>query len=417
MAGMVSPLLSDVGDLTGGSTNWTSLAGSLNDWNGNETRQQMVVPCAMTIDYLRVQCVAPGVGQSRTFMVRKTSANTTLTAAVTDANTKAQDTTHSVSLVAGDLVDMQQVSSATAAASANTTWVIRMTCANANEQALMWRQSVGAAAGATRYAPLQGNGTIAAAAAAGLNVDFGQACIISAAGALDSMYVHLDANMTGGSQIFTLMLNGATTALTVTIASGAAIGNDTTHTVNVVKGDYVSWQLDNTAGTNGPRPCISCRFKPTTNGESLQMSSMTSTQAASQTRYANMAGGGASTTATETSRQALMIACSMYNLYFTNVCLITGSVAVMVRQNTADTTLQVAALTGAGATTPATGNDTTHTVTVVDDDVVNLRYITSTLTGTVLEGASFVTYIAPATTSTLIGASNSFLPAIAIGVQ
>lgn len=414
MAGMVSPLLSDVGDLTGGSTNWTSLAGSLNDWNGNETRQQMVVPCAMTIDYLRVQCVDPaGTGQSRTFTVRKTSANTTLTCAVLSGFTKAQDTTHTVSLVAGDLVDMQQVSSGTAAASANTTWVIRMTCANANEQALMWRQSVGAAAGATRYAPLQGNGTAAAASSAPLNVDYLQECIISADGALDSMYVHLDANMTGGAQVFTLMLNGALTALTCSVGIGASTANDTTHSVAVVKGDYVSWVLDNTAGSNAPRPNVSCRFKPTTNGESLQMSSQTSLQAASQTRYSNMAGGGGSTTTTEANRQCLMIACSVYNLYTTANLLLATTDTVMVRQNTADTTL-TAVITGAGVNTPVQANDTTHTLTVVDDDVINLRFVTGLGTGTVNEGASFVTYIAPAVTSTLIGASNAHYPAIGV---
>lgn len=71
---------------------------------------QIPVPHAGTIRnmYIKAQ-TAPGSGKTDVFTVRKNGVNTTLTASVVTTATTANDTTHSFTVAAGDLVSVQNV--------------------------------------------------------------------------------------------------------------------------------------------------------------------------------------------------------------------------------------------------------------------------------------------------------------------
>lgn len=69
---------------------------------------QVPVTRAGVLRNLYVKCqTAPGSGHTDVITVRKNGVNTTLTATVADAATTANDTSHTVSVVAGDLISVQ----------------------------------------------------------------------------------------------------------------------------------------------------------------------------------------------------------------------------------------------------------------------------------------------------------------------
>lgn len=85
-----------------------------------EANQYAVAPIAFSWKKLFLNFnTAPGSGKSRTFTSRINAGNGALTAAVTDTNTTGSDTSNSVSVAAGDLLDWASIPSGTPAASSN----------------------------------------------------------------------------------------------------------------------------------------------------------------------------------------------------------------------------------------------------------------------------------------------------------
>lgn len=84
---------------------------------GNNAAEGFVlVPMAQagTIDKMYCQTqAAPAAGQTFTQTIRKAAADTALTCQMTSAGTTCNDTTHSFSVVAGDIIDIKVVTSAT----------------------------------------------------------------------------------------------------------------------------------------------------------------------------------------------------------------------------------------------------------------------------------------------------------------
>lgn len=391
---MVSQVASVSGNLAASTSNFSQLQGSNNAWSSTETRTQQVLPCAGTYSNLRVTVTDPSGAATRQFILRKTAANTTLTCTVTGGATQAQDLVNSVAVVAGDLVNMRQTTSAGVASSPNTTWNMKFTATNNNESPLMWGNATGPAAGATNYAPYMGDGAIQAATAAPpLNVDFLVAAPIPTGGTLKSLYVALSTAMTGGSMVITVYQNGAPTGLTVTIASGASSGNDTTHTLTIAAGDTISYEMVNN-GSNAPFPHISTCFVATTDGESITCIASAGTQLQNTTNYNAIGGGSATWVTTENTRQVALQACTVKNFYFQSNPAITTTVTGTVRKNTAAGN-NTAVVTGIVLAPPVQANDTTHTDTFVDDDLCSIQMVTSLTTGTVRTYAAVVLYIAP----------------------
>lgn len=108
--------------LTGGSTIFAGTAGA----NATEALVSSPVPVAMTIDKLYASYnTAPVGAQTYIATMRKNGVDTTLTCTVTGAATSCNDTTHSFTVIAGDLVDAKIVASATAATSTGQNFMVR----------------------------------------------------------------------------------------------------------------------------------------------------------------------------------------------------------------------------------------------------------------------------------------------------
>jgi len=94
--------------------------------------------------------------------------------------------------------------------------------------------------------------------------------VMPTAGYFCRLYIELDAVVAGGAtETFTLMKNGAPTALTVTIAAGASTGNDTTHSVAYVAADTISLRAVPTGVPGAPNATWSSLFVPDTYGETI----------------------------------------------------------------------------------------------------------------------------------------------------
>lgn len=411
---MVGQIASLAGTLPGSSTQYVPWQASLSAWNSSEGRQHNVMPCSGAWSKLRVGCVDPGgVTESRAFTLRVGLADSALTCTVSTGATKAQDGSNSVSVSAGNLIDMKQVTSAGVAVSADTWWTAIFTATNANEFPCMWSSATGAGAGATRYAPYQGDGALQVASAAGLNIDYLSAAQMPA-GTLTNLYVHLDSNQATSSQVITVYLNGAPTNLTVTIAAGASTGNDTTHTVTVAEGDLISYELVNN-GSTAPRPCVSTLFKPTTNGECPAIFCQSATHPQNVTRYNSIGGGAQAWSTTESPRQMGLNACTVEKLYFQSDPANLNTTSMTVRKNTADGTV-TQTVTGAtvGQHPPVAGHDTTHTDSFADDDLIAIKAINSLASGATTTQGMVVLLMSQPATNTKIGASNRHMPRIGV---
>ena len=104
----------------------------------------------------------------------------------------------------------------------------------------MWGNNGSAATTTTRWM----NGGFGDTSARTTEIQF--ACPFS--GILRNMYVHVNGTAGNGNAIvYTLRIAAANTALTVSLASTSADGNDTAHSVAVNKGALLSLQLEKAA--------------------------------------------------------------------------------------------------------------------------------------------------------------------------
>lgn len=115
--GGITAYLGSVGFI-GASTRFTPVSGSLAS-NTVETTLQSISPSAATMANLKVNIVtAPGGSDTIVYTLRVNTANSTLTCTITGAAKTCSDTTHSVNVASGDLLDWQCVS--TVANTSNT---------------------------------------------------------------------------------------------------------------------------------------------------------------------------------------------------------------------------------------------------------------------------------------------------------
>lgn len=84
--------------------------------SATEGQANGVVPYALTAKNLYVKALAAPVGvETFVYTLRKNGSDTALTVTITGSNTTGNDTTHTVSFAAGDLIDLKLITSASAA--------------------------------------------------------------------------------------------------------------------------------------------------------------------------------------------------------------------------------------------------------------------------------------------------------------
>lgn len=195
--------------------------------------------------------------------------------------------------------------------------------------------------------------------------------IVSTSGKIKNLRVRLnDSPGAGTSYDFTLMVNGAPSALTLTISDAETSGADITHEVDVVAGDDISLRCDPT-GTPTPRYAYwTSMFEGATAKESLILRGKYYSKH-DGIIYASISGGrDGNTVAENDSRQVCPTSGKIKNLYV-KLSADPGTAPDAYRF-----TLRVngvsSALTCTITADDTTGNDTEHEVTVSAEDVLTL---------------------------------------------
>jgi len=217
-----------------------------------------------------------------------------------------------------------------------------------------------------RYGPITGATNFQAAATNAVNV-------ISTGGIIKDLRVLI---MTppgaGKSYDFTLYVNGAPTALTVTISGDTATtANDTAHDVTVAAGDYAYLLVDPTGTPVESRAYYTMLFEATNAKESLVMGNSQGLDDA-LTEYVTLMGYDISPTSTENDRRTVIPTAGTLKDLYVKLTADPGTnpdgYRFTLRKNGASQTLTVTITADA-----TTGSDTTHEISVAAGDIVTLR--------------------------------------------
>ena len=253
---------------------------------------------------------------------------------------------------------------------------------------------------AIRYAPLMGASDEAYDA-----TETNESVPISPAGTLSKLYVIVQtAPGAGKSRTFTLMLDGSTTALVVTISGTNTTGSDTTNSVSVTAGQNVSLKLEPTSTPASSNAHWGVQFTGTTSNESALLGLGTGLDATSTLRIAPH-GASASVGSSNALGRTLKAtaAGTIKNLY---VKLTTAPGAGTSRKFEVYKGGSATALTVTISGTATTGNDTSNSFTVVADD--NLVVVeTPTTSPATSRGMTGLTFSADTDGQFLIGASDT----------
>ena len=202
-----------------------------------------VVPMTGTISNFRVALEnAPGTDNSWTLVLRKNGASTGLSVTISNDATTGEDTSTSVSLAAGDYIDIMVTPASDPVLSD-----IRYT--------LMWEGDSSVIMGgygggyldwnATRYYNIQGGAQEA--------VTDVLSSPMPIAGNLKNLYVkYSNASGPGTSKniICTIMVDGVASTLVATMSNASSTANDTAHTVALTAGQVVSLRVVTSTNLN-----------------------------------------------------------------------------------------------------------------------------------------------------------------------
>lgn len=385
---MISPILARAGTDTT-ATRFIPLASTVQTTpNATEANSKQPMPDSGTLSNFFVnRPIAPGVGTSVTYTVRKNGVNTGITLTISDTATTGSDTTHSDTYVAGDLYDVTIVPTGTVATSTAAYSIEN----NSTGQALLTSEITSPSTTVPNYLGLQ-NGLI------GSTAPTTNATVIPTPGVIDRAYLNTSVTVGAAkSYTITLVVNGVDTALTTSVSGNVQTQNsDLTHTVSVNAGDTAYWRIDPSGTPGAARTYIAARFTPTTDGESIQTFASTTNLSVSTSQFSGVHWGTASyvSTGSENARADwLGTTFDLKKLYVVHSVAPTGATKTytsVVRSNLANTIVTTAVVD-----TATTNNDTSHTGTHTGPAWVGMN-TTGSNTPTVSALAwGFVTYRAP----------------------
>ena len=262
-------LIGNTANTTLGTNRYSTPNSALDD-SATEFFGQIVMPCAGTLKNLYVKLTAgPGTSKTRTFTVRLNGDNTTCTTTISTAETLGTDLTHTIAVVAGDLVTIYGTNNGTpAAAYGMFSMVFTPTTAGYYFTSLSGGDVLNKSA--TEYGCL--NGATASFDATETEVQSRSPAVAIHAKA---MYVNMSADpgTSPDAYSFTLRRNGTTnTALTVTVTADNKTGN-IVQDVDLSADDLLSIEVVplNTPSA-APSVQVSILFGPTEFNDSLILS-------------------------------------------------------------------------------------------------------------------------------------------------
>jgi hypothetical protein len=214
---------------------------------------RIVCPTAGVLKNLYVNLgTAPGAGTSRTCTLYKAGSATAITCVISNTSTSASDTTHTVTIAAGDTLEFDFTLSGSPA---STTFSIGMTFTSTNRGEV---PSIGAAVSyainATDYSGLNG-------ALQNSNTETQVTCA-SGLYAIKNFYA-LTSGVPGQALVITARkskadaFNGAATTMTATIGAAATTANSTVGPITATRPDVYGTKIVTPAGANTVQLSIS----------------------------------------------------------------------------------------------------------------------------------------------------------------
>lgn len=224
----------------------------------SEIATTVIFPTSGTLDLMTIQTAnPPGVGTSWAISLRQgttqaSMATTTLTCTISGAVSQTcNDSTHSITIAAGDRLSMVALGAGTPLTNQNGIVSMRFKPTIDGESVMMSRFGSGQSASLSTYAFTggnQGNTTDEASSTATTPVGF----------TWKKLYVDVDtAPGSTRSRQYTARINGSGASLTCQIANTATSCNDTSNSASVSAEDKVVWQ--NTP-TNNPTGSTNVRI-------------------------------------------------------------------------------------------------------------------------------------------------------------
>lgn len=210
-------LLGGASNTIGSSSLFNGLQTTNSAWNATESNVYSPMPTAGVIKSLYIiSSAAPGTGNDYAVTLVVNGSPTALTCSLGAAGTAAHDTTHSVSVSAGDTVSLQET--ATGSPSQSIKWGISFAPTNDGESVLLFGMQTNASTSTTNYNQPMGMG-----GAWGTTAPV--AALMLAATTLKDIYVLLT-TAPGGvkSYAFTVDINSLATLVTTTV-TGSAVSN------------------------------------------------------------------------------------------------------------------------------------------------------------------------------------------------
>jgi hypothetical protein len=256
-------------------------------WNATESVNYQVIPTGGSIDRLYIRLSANvAAGATYTFTLMKNAGTSTLTVTIAAGASTGSDLTHSVALVAGDLVSIRSTytgSPGTPFACWSTRWMSTLP----NESICMANGFCDTAF--TYYASVQGNNSV-------VTTETQISSPIPSNSTCSKLYVNLSIRPGAAPDDVnvTLYKNGVATTLTATITDPATTGHDTINSVSFTAGDLASWRFlpENTLA-NTPNVAVSMVWASDIVGESMICGAAPAPSAAAN-QYEILQGGSAS---------------------------------------------------------------------------------------------------------------------------
>lgn len=353
-----------------------NVVGGAAAWLAGASKEQLatVISTGGTLKNLRVELNdVPGTG-TYTFTLHRAVgigawANTALTCTVAADGTTTSDTSNEIAVAAGDVV-LLECNPDSPDNARYAKWSMVFEGDTANESLLL--AQVNAWASDTVYCSPMG------VTASGFTTEDDARCVCPTGGTIKNLYVQLHTDPGGGDDAYkiTLRIGGVSKALTVTITADDRTGNNVADEIAVSAGNVLTVMVEPLNSPSAwPYMAVGMTFVADTDGESLILGGLESNLDDTNTEYSSLnTHRRLDWKATEAEKYQLAQVCTLKKLYM----LLSDSPGAdndytfTVRKNAASPASGLVVEIADAATT---GNDTTNTITIANDDELDLMVV------------------------------------------
>ncbi len=360
---MITPIISgDNATLGGTDAGFFPLFNQASNVQTTEADVEQIIPIACTLQNFRVLLTAaPGVGDSRTFTVRKNGVDTSITVTIEDTDTTGTSS-NTASFVAGDKATVETTSSGAGTSNAKFRWACEFKTST-NSQVILGCPTNDLPS-YTANVGLMGSSSVESSAGDSTG-------IMPTSGKLKTLYWKID-TAPGGTDDWEMQVRNLTEnkSIVAEIKGAATTASNIVDELTVSAGDRVEIRI-----SEGGTPVNSqffhwgLVFEPDNEGEVIYIGGSDNFSTTSTTsRYSYLIPSNLNWSDNNGFRDAITSTCKIKNLY---VQLSAAPGAGEARTFTLRKNGVATALTVTISGTNTTGNNTADTVSFSDGDVVD----------------------------------------------